>query len=86
MQKKDRHLSVTLETNLFSATTLLLRLCIFMTFFGSVISIMACTLSGLALIPLWDTMNPRNLPVNTPNAHFLDSVSCYKKGGYKRSP
>ena len=41
VQKKGRHLSITLDTNLFSATTLLLRFYTSFTFLGGAISIMA---------------------------------------------
>ena len=54
--------------------TLLFRLYTSLTFFGKVSSIIAYIFSGLTSIPLWDTMNLRNFPIVTPNAHFLKVV------------
>ena len=39
-------------------------------FFRLLISVITLHLSGLASIPLWVSINPRNLPPSTPNAHF----------------
>ena len=71
MRKKGRHLFVILKTNLFSATTLPLWLCTSLIFIGDVISIITRTLSRLTSIPLWDTMNPKNFPAVTLNAHLF---------------
>ena len=68
--KKGRHLSVAFETNLFRAATFLVRDCTSLTIFGEDISRIALTFSGFASIPLCDTMNPRNFPEETPNAHL----------------
>ena len=56
------------ETNM--ARILPLRLCTSFMFLGGVISIMARILSGLASMPLWDTMNPRNFPAVTLKARL----------------
>ena len=68
--KKGRHLSVALETNLFKTATLPFKLCTSLTVFGGANFILAWILSRLTSIPLWDTMNPKNFPAITPNAHF----------------
>ena len=68
--KNDRHLSVALETNLLKATTLPLRLCTSLAFFGGAISSMARILLRLASMPCFDTMKPRNFPNDTLNAHL----------------
>ena len=52
VRKKGRHLSIALEMNLFSATTLLLNLSTSLMFFDDINSIIARTLSMLTLIPL----------------------------------
>ena len=51
VQKKGRHLSIALNTNLFNATTLPLRLYTSFTFLDGVISIIAWILSGLTSMP-----------------------------------
>ena len=85
MWKKGKHLSVAFETNLFSAATLSVRLCTSFMVFGNANSIMACILSRLTLIPLWDTMKPRYFPAMLQTHTCLDSVSCYKIRGCRRS-
>ena len=50
--KKDRHLFVALETNLFKVTTFPFKLCIAFTVLGGSSSNMARTFSGLTSIPL----------------------------------
>ena len=52
IQKKGRHLSVALETNLFRATTYPFKLCTAFTVLGGSNSKMARTFSGLTSIPL----------------------------------
>ena len=71
--------------NLFSMATLLVRLYTSFMVFGDANSIMACILSGLTSIPFWDTMKPRNFPVVLQKHTCLDSVSCYKTEGCRRS-
>ena len=70
-RKKGRHLSVALETNLFSAAILPFRLYTSLTVFGGASSIIARIFSGLTLIPHWDTMNPKNFPTITLNTHLF---------------
>ena len=80
VQKKGRHLSVTLETNLFNATTFLFRLYTSLTIFGGANSIIAYIFFGLTSIPFWNTMNHRNFPVVTPNTHlFRFSFMLYNR-------
>jgi hypothetical protein len=69
--KKGRHLSVNRETKRLSAAILLVSPCVSLIFLGGCISKMALILSGLALIPLYETIKPRNLPEETPKAHLL---------------
>ena len=71
VQKKGRHLSIAFVTNLFNDAILPFRLYTSLTIFSGVSSIIARTFSGLTSIPLWETMNPRNFPAVTPNAHLL---------------
>ena len=68
--KNGRDLSMARETKQLRATTLPVRLYTSFTVFGGAISNMAFILSGLASIPLWDTMNPKNFPDETPKAHL----------------
>ena len=68
--KNGWHLSMALEMNLFKATIRLVNLYTSFTLLGEVISSMAFTFSRLASIPCWETMNPKNLPNETPNTHF----------------
>ena len=70
-QKKGKHLSIALETNLFRAATFPFKLCIAFTVLRGSSSNMARTFSGLTSIPLWDTMKPKNFLVFTPNTHLL---------------
>ena len=46
------------------------RDCSSFTVFREDISRIALTFLGFASIPLWDTMNPRNFPKETPKAHM----------------
>ena len=69
--KKGRHLSVTLETKWLRAATLLVSFCTSLTFLGEVMSSMAFTFFGLASIPCYNTIKPRNFPEETPNKHFV---------------
>ena len=50
--KKGRHLSIALETNLFSAAILSVNFWTSFTVLGDVISSMTCTFSKFASIPL----------------------------------
>ena len=68
--KKGRHLSVTLEMNLLRAATLPVSFWTSLMVLGEAISMMAYTFSRFASIPLWDTMNPKNLPEATPKTHL----------------
>ena len=68
--KNGRHLSVALETNLFSVTTLPVRLWISLTVLGGFMSMIALILSGLASTPLCETRKPRNFLDETPNVHL----------------
>ena len=52
VQKKGRHLSVTLETNLFNAATFPFRFYTSLTVFGGANSIIACIFFGLTSIPV----------------------------------
>ena len=61
-----------LETNLFKAATCPVSLYSSFTLLEEVMSNMALTFSGLASIPHCKTMNPRNLPDETPNKHFTE--------------
>ena len=47
-----------------------MRRCTFLTLVGLRISMIALHFSGLASIPLWVSMNPRNLPRSTSNMHL----------------
>ena len=69
--KNGKHLSVALETNLLRAATRPVRDCTSLIFCGGFISRIALIFSGLASIPLCETMNPRNFPEATPKAHLL---------------
>ena len=69
--KNGKHLSIALETNLLRAATRLVRDWTSLIFRGGFMSSIAWVLSGFALIPLWETINPRNFPDNTPKAHLL---------------
>ena len=71
MRKKGRNLSLAHETNLFNAAILPFKLCTSLTIFDGASSIIVRTFSGLTSIPLWDTINPKNFPVVTPNVHLL---------------
>ena len=57
-------------TNLDNAVNRLSSCWISFRFFGLLISVIAFHFSGLALIPLWVSMNPINLPPSTPNAQL----------------
>ena len=56
--------------NLLRAATLLVRLYTFLVLLKYRMSINACIFSGLAFILGWLTINPRNFPETTPNAHL----------------
>ena len=77
VQKKGRHLSAALKTNLFNAATLPFKLHTSLTVFGGANSIMAFIFSRLTSIPLWDTKNPRNFLVITPNTHLFVWIQFY---------
>jgi len=47
-----------------------MRRCTSLTLVGLRISMIALHFSGLASIPRWVSMNPRNLPRSTPNTHL----------------
>ena len=69
--KNGKHLLVALETNLLSAATRSVSDWISLVFYGGFMSSIAWILSGFALIPLWETLNPRNFLDDTPKAHLL---------------
>ena len=71
VRKKGKHLSIALEKNLFNAAVFSFKLYTSLMIFSSVNYIMACIFSELTSIPFWDTMNPKNFPIVTPNAHLL---------------
>lgn len=68
--KKEWHLSVVLEMNRFRATSFPVRLYTSLISRGDLIYVIAHIFFGLASIPRWLTMNPKNFPEHTPNAHF----------------
>jgi hypothetical protein len=68
--KKGRHLSVEREMNLFNAASRPVSCCSCFVVFGDCISRTARIFSGLASIPLLETIYPRNFPEDTPKAHF----------------
>jgi hypothetical protein len=68
--KKGRHLSVEREMNLFNSASRLVSCCSCFVVFGDYISRTARIFSGLASIPLLETIYPRNFPEDTPKAHF----------------
>jgi len=47
-----------------------MRCCTSLTLVGLLISMIVLNFSGLASIPRWVSMNPRNLPRSTPNTHL----------------
>ena len=59
-----------LETNLFKVATRPVSLCTSFIYLGEVMSNIALTFSGLASMPHYETINPKNLPNETPNTHF----------------
>ena len=63
-------MSVALETNLLRAATLPVRDFTSLIVLGELISRIALTFSGFASIPLYETINPRNFPEETPKAHL----------------
>ena len=69
--KKGKHLSVDRETKRLSAVILPVSPCVSLMFFGGCMSKMALILSGLASMPLYETIKPRNLPEETLKAHLL---------------
>ena len=69
--KNGKHLSVVLETNLLRAATRPVRDWTSLILYGGFISRIALIFSGFALIPLCETMNPRNFLDATPKAHLL---------------
>lgn len=69
-QEKRSHLLVAFEMNQFNVVTLPATLCIAFMLFGDPMSKMAFTFFGLASIPLYKTINPRNFPIDTLKAHF----------------
>ena len=62
---------VALETNLLRVVILLVSFWTSLTVLGDVMLSMAYTFSKFASIPLWDIMNPKNFPEDTPKAHLL---------------
>lgn len=56
--------------NLPSVVILPFSLCTFLIVFEGCMSRIALIFSRLALIPLSDTMKPKNFPALTPNVHF----------------
>ena len=69
--KNGRHLFVALEIKRLRDATLLFRLCTSLMFFGGAISIIACTLLGLASTLHCDTVKPKNFLDATPKTHLL---------------
>ena len=67
-----------LETNLFKATTHPVSFCTSFTFLGEVMSNMALTFSGLASMPRYETINPKNLHTSLSSTSF-DTSSMYRK-------
>jgi hypothetical protein len=74
-QKSGKHLSVALETNLFSVATLPVRLWISLTFLGDFMSMITPILFGLDSTSLCETRKPTNFPDETPKVvielHFV---------------
>ena len=62
--------SASFGRNLERVASLLFSLCTSFNELGLVILRIASHLSGLASIPLYVTMNPKNLPAMTPKKHF----------------
>ena len=69
--KNGKHFSVALEINLLSAVTRPVRDWTSLILYGGCISRIALIFSRFALIPLCETMNPRNFPDATPKAYLL---------------
>ena len=69
--KNGKAHSVDLEMNLLSATTHPVKGLTSLTVLGAWICSIALILSGLALIPRWDTKIPSSLPEGMPNTHFF---------------
>ncbi|KAM2706140.1 hypothetical protein EV1_035261 [Malus domestica] len=69
--KKGAHMSVALEMNLVKAATLPVRLWMSFEVIGYFMSRIALIFSGLASMPRWLIMKPKNLPEPTPKAHLL---------------
>ena len=84
--KNGKHLSITLETNLLRAATLLFKFYTSLMFFGGVISNMAWILSGLASTPHYDTMKPRNVLNDIPNTYLLGLSFMSETKGLKGHP
>jgi len=63
--------SASLERKREMAVRRPMRRCTSLTLVGVRISMIALHFSGLASIPHWVSMNPRNLPQSTPNMHLL---------------
>ena len=68
--KKDRHLSLSLDTNRLKATILPIRRWTSFIPDGGGMSSIAFILFGFASIPRWLTMKPRNFSADTPKAHL----------------
>jgi len=69
--KKGRHLLVDREMNRFKAVILPVSCCSCLIVLGGCISRTSFIFSGLAYMPLYDTMNPNNFPYETPEAHLV---------------
>ena len=68
--KNGKHLFVDRETNLLRVAICPLKHWTSFTFVGGDISIIALILFGFALIPLYDTIKPRNFPDSTTKMHL----------------
>ena len=69
-KKKSRNSSVKRAIKRPSATSLPVRRYNSFLFLGGGVSMTALTWSGLTSMPLWLTINPKNLPALTPKAHL----------------
>lgn len=68
--KNEAHLSLDLDTNLFSMATRPTKLCTSLDLFGDSISNNFFIFSGLVSIPLWWMTKPKIFPAFTPKVHL----------------
>ena len=69
------HLSMALEMNLLRVATHLVRLYTSLVLLRDRVSIRACIFSGLASMPHWLTINPRNFQEAMLTAHLRGLAS-----------